>query len=244
MQLYPAIDIRDGRCVRLYQGDYDRETVYAEDPAAQASAFADEGAPWIHCVDLDAARSGEQQNVAAIEAIASTVDVPLQVGGGVRTADAAQRLWQAGVTRVVIGTAAIERPELVRRLAPEGQVAVGLDAWGSDVAVAGWEQRTGRDLLETVRSFADAGVTAFVVTEIGRDGTMAGPDLAGLQRVLATTEVPVVASGGVGSLDDLRQLAALESDGRTLAGAIAGRAIYERAFTVAEAVAAIAAGGT
>ena len=242
MQLYPAIDIRDGRCVRLYQGDYDRETVYGEDPAGQAAAFAAEGAPWIHCVDLDAARSGEQTNLSSIEAIGSAVDVPLQVGGGVRTVDAARRLWDAGVTRVVIGTAAIERPELVRELAPLGQVAVGLDAWGSDVAVAGWEQRTGRDLLDTVRSFADAGVAAFVVTEIGRDGTMAGPDLAGLQRVLGTTEVAVIASGGVGSLGDLRQLAGLEADGRRLAGAIAGRAIYERAFTVADAVAALREG--
>lgn len=243
MDLYPAIDIRDGRCVRLYQGDYDRETVYGEDPVAQAAGFAGEGAHWIHCVDLDAARSGDQQNLSVIEAISDAVDVPLQVGGGVRSAAAAERLWAAGVTRVVIGTAAIEQPDLVRELAPRGQVAVGLDAWGSDVAVSGWEQRTGRDLLNTVRSFADAGVAAFVVTEIGRDGTMAGPDLAGLQRVLATTEVPVIASGGVGSLDDLRHLASLESGGRRLAGVIAGRAIYEQAFTVAAAVAVLAERG-
>lgn len=239
MKLYPAIDIRDGNCVRLYQGDYDRETVYGDNPADQAQAFAAEGAAWIHCVDLDAARSGDQQNLTSIAAIAERVNVPLQVGGGVRTVDAAHRLWDAGVTRVVIGTAAIQNPELVRELAPKGQVAVGLDAWGTDIAVAGWEERTGRDLFETVASFGDAGVAAFVVTEIGRDGTMEGPDTDGLQRVLATTEVPVIASGGVGNLDHVRSLMALDADGRTLDGVIAGRAIYEHAFTVAQAVAVL-----
>lgn len=236
MKLYPAIDIRDGNCVRLYQGDYDRETVYGTDPAAQAMVFAAEGSAWIHCVDLDAARTGTQTNLAAIAAIADRVDIPLQVGGGVRTAEAAQRLWDAGVTRVVIGTAAIEHPDLVRDLAPKGAVAVGLDAWGNDIAVAGWEQRTGRDLLDTVRSFADAGVAAFVVTEIERDGTMQGPDVDGLRRVLETTAVPVVASGGVGSLDHLRSLAGLRAGDRMLDGVIAGRAIYENAFTVRDAV--------
>ena len=242
MKLYPAIDIRNGNCVRLYQGDYDRETVYGDDPADQAAAFVGEGAPWIHCVDLDAARSGDQENLASIAAIAARIDVPLQVGGGVRTVEAAQRLWDAGVTRVVIGTAAIEQPELVRALVPQGQVAVGLDAWGTDIAVAGWEQRTGKDLFETVASFADAGVAAFVVTEIGRDGTMEGPDVDGLTRVLQTTEVPVIASGGVGNLDHLRTLAAIEHGGRGFEGAIVGRAIYEQAFTVAEAVTAIEGG--
>ena len=229
--------------MRLYQGDYDRETVYGDDPAAQASGFVAEGAEWIHCVDLDAARSGEQTNLASIAAITAAVDVPVQVGGGVRNVEAAQRLWDAGVTRVVIGTAAIENPDLVRELAPVGPVAVGLDAWGTDVAVAGWEQRTGRDLFETVASFADSGAAAFVVTEIGRDGTMEGPDLDGLARVLASTEVPLVASGGVGSLDDLRALAGLRAEDRRLSGAIVGRAIYEQAFTVRQAVNVIAEAG-
>lgn len=244
MKLYPAIDIRDGNCVRLYQGDYDRETVYGDNPADQAAAFAHEGAAWIHCVDLDAACSGDQKNLASIAAIAERVDVPLQVGGGVRTVEAAKRLWDAGVTRVVIGTAAVQNPDLVRELAPQGQVAVGLDAWGTDIAVAGWEERTGKDLFETVASFADAGVAAFVVTEIARDGTMEGPDTEGLQKVLATTTVPVIASGGVGNLDHLRSLVGLQADGRTLEGVIAGRAIYEQAFTVAEAVAVLAEGKT
>lgn len=239
MQLFPAIDIRDGNCVRLYQGDYDQETVYGENPAEQAALFASEGAPWIHVVDLDAARSGEQSNLAAIAAIAERVDVPLQVGGGVRTVEAAQRLFDAGVTRVVIGTAAITNPELVHTLAAEHRVAVGLDAWGTDVAVAGWEERTGRDLFETVASFADVGVDAFVVTEIGRDGTMQGPDVAGLTKVLETTTVPVIASGGVGTLDHIRALHDVATNGRSLSGVIVGRAIYEGAFTAAQAVAAL-----
>lgn len=239
MKLYPAIDIRDGNCVRLYQGDYDRETVYGDNPADQAAAFVAEGAAWIHVVDLDAARSGDQQNLASIAAIADKVKVPLQVGGGVRTVEAAKRLWDAGVTRVVIGTAAIENPDLVRELAPQGQVAVGLDAWGTDIAVAGWEERTGKDLFETVASFGDAGVAAFVVTEIGRDGTMEGPDTEGLGKVLATTHVPVIASGGVGNLEHLRSLTTLTNEGRTLEGAIVGRAIYEQAFTVSQAVQAL-----
>lgn len=242
MKLYPAIDIRGGNCVRLYQGDYDRETVYGDNPADQAAAFAEEGAAWIHCVDLDAARSGDQQNLASIAAIAERVDVPLQVGGGVRTVEAAKRLWDAGVTRVVIGTAAVQNPELVRELAPQGQIAVGLDAWGTDIAVAGWEERTGQDLFETVASFADARVAAFVVTEIARDGTMEGPDLDGLSKVLATTVVPVIASGGVGTLEHLRLLAGLQAEGRRLEGVIAGRAIYEQAFTVSQAVAALQEG--
>lgn len=235
MKLFPAIDIRAGNCVRLYQGDYERETVYGTDPAEQAALFADEGADWIHVVDLDAARSGNQQNLASIASIAERVDVPIQVGGGVRSVEAAGRLYDAGVTRVVIGTAAITDPELVRTLAPKHPVAVGLDAWGADIAVAGWEKRTGLDLLDAVVSFTDAGIDAFIVTEIGRDGTMKGPDSDGLARVLATTSVPVIASGGVGSLDDLVTLRDLDIAGRTLAGAIVGRAVYEGAFSVAEA---------
>lgn len=241
MKLYPAIDIRGGNCVRLYQGDYDRETVYGTDPAAQAARFADEGAAWIHVVDLDAARSGESANLTSIAAIADRVEVPLQVGGGVRSVAAAKRLYDAGVTRVVIGTAAIENPDLVRTLAASHQVAVGLDAWGTDVAVAGWEQRTGRDLFDTVKSFADSGVAAFVVTEIGRDGTMEGPDTDGLRQVLATTMVPVIASGGVGTIEHLAELAAVTVEERRLEGVIVGRAIYEAAFSVAEGVARLAA---
>ncbi|HEY5153158.1 MAG TPA: 1-(5-phosphoribosyl)-5-[(5-phosphoribosylamino)methylideneamino]imidazole-4-carboxamide isomerase [Acidimicrobiales bacterium] len=240
MDLYPAIDLRGGRCVRLYQGDYGRETVYGDDPVAQALAFAEAGAPWIHVVDLDAARTGDPVNRPVVAAIAAAVSVPVQTGGGVRDEAAAEALAEAGVARVVLGTAALEDPDLVRRLAPRIPVAVGLDARGRDVAVRGWEQGSGRDLLEVARSFADAGVAALVVTEIGRDGTLEGPDLAGLAVVLAETSIEVIASGGVGTLDDLRALQALEAGGRRLSGAIVGRALYEGAFTLVEALAATA----
>ncbi|MCU0268019.1 MAG: 1-(5-phosphoribosyl)-5-[(5-phosphoribosylamino)methylideneamino]imidazole-4-carboxamide isomerase [Acidimicrobiales bacterium] len=241
MELFPAIDLRDGRCVRLYQGDYERETVYGDDPVAQARAFAGDGAGWLHVVDLDAARTGEPTNRPVVAAIAAAVDVPVQTGGGVRTEEAAEALAEAGVARVVLGTAALEDPALVRRLASRLPVAVGLDARGRDVAVRGWEQGSGRDLLDLARDYTDAGVAALIVTEIGRDGTLAGPDLDGLAAVLAATPVEVVASGGVGTLDDLRALAALEVGGRCLAGAIVGRALYDGRFTLVEALEAVAA---
>jgi len=242
IDLYPAIDLLGGQCVRLYQGDYDRETVYSNDPVAQAQRFEAEGAAWIHVVDLDAARTGEPVNRDVVAAIAQGVSVPVQSGGGVRDDAAAEALFDAGVTRVVVGTAALEDPEFVRRLAARHPVAVGLDARGRDVAVRGWLEGSGQDLLELAAAFADAGVAALVVTEISRDGTLEGPDVAGLSDVLAATSIPVIASGGVGTLEDLTTLAALESGGRTLSGVIAGRAIYERAFTVAEGVAACGGG--
>lgn len=239
MELYPAIDIRNGRCVRLYQGDYARETVYREDPVAQAAAFAAEGAGWIHVVDLDAARSGTPVNREVVARLVAAVDVRVQCGGGVRDERGAEALFDAGVARVVLGTAAVEQPELVARLAARHPVAVGLDARGGAVAVRGWEATSGHRVVELARRFADAGVDALVVTEIGRDGTLEGPDLDGLGEVLAATPVDVIASGGVGSLADLRALDALEVDGRRLAGVIVGRALYEERFTLGEAFEAL-----
>ena len=238
MLLYPAIDLRGGRCVRLYQGDYGRETVYGDDPVAQARSFAAAGAPWIHVVDLDAARTGDPRNRDLVAAIAAAVDVPVQTGGGVRDDAAADALLASGVRRVVVGTAALDDPGWVRRLAGRypGQVAVGLDARGRDVAVRGWVEGSGHDLVDVARRFDDAGVAALVVTEIGRDGTLEGPALDQLSDVLAATTLDVVASGGVGSLDHLRALAALDVDGRRLAGAIVGRALYEGAFLLSDAV--------
>jgi phosphoribosylformimino-5-aminoimidazole carboxamide ribotide isomerase len=229
--------------VRLLRGDFTAETVYDADPVGVARDFAAQGARWIHVVDLDAARTGTAANLRAIEAICAAVDCPVQSGGGVRSVEAAGALLAAGVARVVVGTAAVERPELVAeltRLHP-GRVAVGLDARGRDVAVRGWIEGSGQDLVGLVHGFADAGVSAFVVTEIGRDGTLEGPDLAQLAAVLDATAVPVIASGGVGTLDDVRALGGLVAAGRTLAGAIVGRALYERRFTVAEGVAVCAA---
>ncbi len=239
-QVFPAIDLRGGRCVRLYQGDYGQETVYGEDPVAQAQAFVAAGAQVLHVVDLDAARSGEPVNRPVIAAICAAVPVPVQVGGGVRDRAAADALHDAGVARVVIGTAALERPELVGELAAAGRaVVVGLDARGDEVATHGWTERTGRTVSEVARQFADLGVAALVVTEIGRDGTLEGPDTAGLAAVLAATDIPVVASGGVGTLDHITSLARLTAGGRTLAGVITGKALYENRFGLAEAIAAV-----
>lgn len=244
MDLYPAIDLRDGHCVRLYQGDYGRETVYGADPVAQAQAFEAAGATWIHVVDLDAARSGVPVNRDVVAAIAAGVSVPVQTGGGIRDDAAAESLFDAGVARVVVGTAALEDPAFVRRLAARHPVTVGLDARGRDVAVRGWLEGSGADLLDLAKAFEDAGVAALVVTEISRDGTLDGPDLIGLAEVLEATSIPVIASGGVGTLDDLRALAGLESAGRKLSGAIVGRAIYEGQFSVPEAVAVCATSAT
>jgi phosphoribosylformimino-5-aminoimidazole carboxamide ribotide isomerase len=237
VELFPAIDLRAGRCVRLRQGDFAAETVYDDDPVAVARAFALAGARWIHVVDLDAARTGEPANLAVIERIASAVDCLVQCGGGVRSEAAADALILAGAARVVVGTAAVEQPELVDALCarhPE-RVMVGLDARGREVAVRGWVEGSGADLVEAAARFEASGVAALVVTEIGRDGTMEGPDLEQLRAVLEVTATPVIASGGVGTLSDLAALADLRVGDRSLAGVIAGRAIYEGRFTVAEA---------
>jgi len=244
MDLYPAIDLRGGRCVRLMQGDYDRETHYGDDPVAQAVAFAAAGAPWIHVVDLDAARSGEATNREVIARICAAVAVPVQSGGGVRSVDAAKRLADAGVSRVVIGTAALEQPELVSAVAARQSVAVGLDARGHDLAGHGWEVPSGQNLLDVARRFGQDGVSAFVVTEISLDGTLQGPALEQLASVLEVTDADVIASGGVGTIDDLRALAVLDVGGRTLSGAIMGRALYEGAFTLSDALVAVRGAGS
>lgn len=242
MDLFPAIDIRGGRCVRLLRGDYDAETVYGDDPVAQALAFERAGAPWIHVVDLDAARTGDPVNREVVAAVAATVSVPVQTGGGVRSVHAAEALYGAGVERVVIGTAALTDPDLVISLAASNRVAVGLDARSGEVATDGWMEGSGRTVLEVAEEFADAGVDAFVVTDIAVDGTLEGPDLAGLGAMLAATEVDVIASGGVGSLDDLVALDALRGGRRALAGAIVGKAIYEGRIDVRAAVDALVGG--
>jgi phosphoribosylformimino-5-aminoimidazole carboxamide ribotide isomerase len=241
MDLYPAIDILGGRCVRLQQGDYERETVYDEDPIAVAHRFEDAGARWIHVVDLDAARTGDAANLVVIEAICATVGCNVQTSGGVRTVAAAGERLGAGAARVVVGTSAIEHPEVVDELCAmhPGRVAVGLDARGREIAVRGWTEGTGVDLLDTAARFAGSGVSAIVVTEIGRDGMLQGPDIDGLTAVLGVVgATPLIASGGVSGLADIEALCDLEVGGRRLAGVIAGRAIYEGRLDVGEAIAA------
>ena len=244
VKLFCAIDLRGGRCVRLRQGDYGAETVYDDDPVARAVEMADRGAGWIHVVDLDGARSGRPDNASIVAGIAAAVDVSVQAGGGVRTAETAEAWFAAGVERVVLGTAVLRDPDLVRDLARSRRIAVGLDARSGEVATDGWLKGSGQSVLDVARSFAADGVDAFVVTDISRDGTLEGPDLEGLASMLDAVSTDVIASGGVGRLDDLRALANLEGDGgRRLSGAIVGTALYERRFTVAEAVAALAISG-
>jgi phosphoribosylformimino-5-aminoimidazole carboxamide ribotide isomerase len=241
MDLYPAIDLRGGRCVRLLQGDFGRETVYGDDPVAVAQGFASAGAPWIHVVDLDAARR-EGDNRSVIAALAAAVaPVPVQVGGGVR--DGA--LLDAGVARVVVGSLAVSDPSAVASLAAHypGRVAVGLDHREGRVQVRGWEQEGGISIGSVIDGLQSvSGLAAFVVTDISRDGMLTGPDTAGLAAVLARTPVPVIASGGVGSLDDLLALAALTGGvgGRRLAGAIVGKALYEGRFSLVSALKGVA----
>jgi phosphoribosylformimino-5-aminoimidazole carboxamide ribotide isomerase len=242
MDLYPAIDLRAGRCVRLVEGDFAQETVYGDDPVAVARSFAAAGARWVHVVDLDAARSGQPVNrpvVAAIcEALAPS-GTRVQTGGGVRSVDAAEALIDAGVARVVIGTAAVEDPALVASAASRwpGQVAVGLDHRGGEVRLRGWTEGAGRHVTDLVPEMVVAGAAVVIVTDISRDGRLAGPDVEGLSALVASTGAPIIASGGVSSIADLRALQAVPG----LVGVIAGKAIYEGRIDVAGALAVLSA---
>lgn len=236
--LYPAIDLRGGRCVRLHQGDYGRETVYGDDPVAQALAFGDAGASWVHVVDLDAARSGDPVNRPVIASVATALaerGVRVQTGGGVRSVADASELARAGVARVVLGTAAVADPGLVDAVVEQARVAValGLDVRGREVAVKGWTEGSGV-LDEVLAGFEGRPYEALVATQIAVDGTGDGPDLD-LYRELLPTQPGLVASGGVGSLAHLGAVAAIG-----VPGVIVGRALYEGAFTVEEALAACA----
>jgi phosphoribosylformimino-5-aminoimidazole carboxamide ribotide isomerase len=235
--LYPAIDILNGKCVRLHQGDYTREKIYNDDPVAQAQKFASDGAQWIHVVDLDAARTGEPINREVVSRIASAVSIPIQTGGGVRSVESAMALLDCGVERIVIGTAAVENPDMIENLANRGfRIAVGLDGRNGFVATRGWQNRTDLKVAELAIKFENLGVEAVIVTEIERDGTLEGPDIDGLQEVLLTTTLEVIASGGVGSLDDLKTLVGFEANKKKLGGVIAGKALYEAKFSLVEAL--------
>jgi phosphoribosylformimino-5-aminoimidazole carboxamide ribotide isomerase len=248
MDLYPAIDIRDGGAVRLAQGDFDRQTGYG-DPVELARSFAAAGAPWLHVVDLDAARTGRPVNRPLVLALAAAVDVPVETGGGVRTEADVDELLGGGVARVVLGTALLDDPELARRCVRRhpGRVAIGLDYrldpdGRAEVAVRGWEEGSGRTVDELLAELSDVDLAAVIVTAIERDGMLSGPDLEGLAAVLRATPVPVIASGGVASVADIEALAGLTvgtgTGVRGLEGAITGRALVEGRLTVQEGVAA------
>lgn len=241
MLLYPAIDIRGGQAVRLLEGDYARETVYDADPAEAARRWAGEGAGFLHVVDLDAAKAGEPRNLDAVARIAAAVECPVQVGGGVRNAAAAEAVLEAGAARVVIGTAALRDPEFLDAAVAEhgDHVVVSVDARGGKVSLSGWTETTDRDVAAVVAELGERGVARFLCTEIGVDGTMEGPALDELRRIASATSAQVIASGGVGTLADLESLTTLTSQAPNLEGVVVGRALYEHRFTVTEAIAAL-----
>jgi len=235
MILYPAIDLKDGQCVRLLRGEMEAATVFNDDPAAQARAFQDAGCEWIHLVDLNGAFAGEPVNAAAVEAILGAVDVPAQLGGGIRDMATISTWIDKGLSRVILGTVAVENPDLVREAAREfpGKVAVGIDARNGRVATKGWAEETDVMVTDLAKSFEDAGVAAIIYTDINRDGAMQGPNVEATADLARAVSIPVIASGGVSSLDDLR---ALKDCGADLNGAISGRALYDGAIDLAEAL--------
>jgi phosphoribosylformimino-5-aminoimidazole carboxamide ribotide isomerase len=239
---FPAIDVKDGCCVRLRQGDMDTATVFNEDPADQARAFRGAGCRWLHVVDLDGAFAGHPVNVDAVEAILDAVDLPVQLGGGIRTPATAAGWLERGVRRVVFGTASLRRPDLVRSACGDfpGRIAVGIDARDGRVAVQGWSEQSDISALDLARRFEDAGVAAIVFTDIGRDGVLAGPNTDATVELARAVSIPVILSGGISSLADLAAVKAAAEG--IIAGVICGRAIYDGRIDVAQAVALLEGG--
>ncbi|MBO6777753.1 MAG: 1-(5-phosphoribosyl)-5-[(5-phosphoribosylamino)methylideneamino]imidazole-4-carboxamide isomerase [Marinibacterium sp.] len=237
MILYPAIDLKDGQAVRLLRGEMEKATVFNDDPAAQAAAFVDAGCEWLHLVDLNGAFAGEPVNAAAVEAILARCKLPAQLGGGIRDMATIERWLSKGLARVILGTVAVENPDLVREAAHAfpGQVAVGIDARGGKVATRGWAEETDLDATDLARSFEDAGVAAVIYTDINRDGAMQGPNIEATVALAQAVSIPVIASGGVASLQDLTAL----RDTRVIDGAISGRALYDGALDLQEALRAL-----
>ncbi|WP_444461622.1 1-(5-phosphoribosyl)-5-[(5-phosphoribosylamino)methylideneamino]imidazole-4-carboxamide isomerase [Rhodobacter capsulatus] len=239
MILYPAIDLKDGNCVRLLHGEMDKATVFGTDPAAQAAKFEAAGCAWVHLVDLNGAFAGEPVNGAAVEAILARITVPAQLGGGIRDMATIERWLSKGLARVILGTVAVENPDLVREAAKAfpGQVAVGIDARNGKVATKGWATETDVLVTDLAKSFEDAGVAAIIYTDILRDGAMTGPNIEATEALARAVAIPVIASGGVSSLPDLIAL----RDTGVIAGAISGRAIYDGALDLQAALAALKA---
>jgi phosphoribosylformimino-5-aminoimidazole carboxamide ribotide isomerase len=235
MILFPAIDLKDGACVRLKLGLMEDATVFNLDPGAQAKSFANAGAEWIHVVDLNGAFAGKPVNAAAVEAILKSVSVPVQLGGGIRDMATIEGWLERGIRRVILGTVALKNPALVKDACKRfpGRIAVGIDAKGGKVAVEGWAETSDLSVLDLAMKFEDAGVAAIIYTDIDRDGVLAGPNVAATAALADAIKTPVIASGGVSSLDDLRALKAHPK----LEGVISGRAIYDGRIDVAQAIA-------
>ncbi|MBA2469010.1 MAG: 1-(5-phosphoribosyl)-5-[(5-phosphoribosylamino)methylideneamino]imidazole-4-carboxamide isomerase [Chloroflexia bacterium] len=233
MIVYPAIDIRNGKAVRLVEGDFDRETIFDADPVDAALRWKEQGAEWIHIVDLDGARDGVRANQSTIERIRTSVSVRLQLGGGLRDMDALSAAHTLGIDRMVIGSAAVSHPELIPEAVAAfgGAIAVGLDARDGQVATRGWVEQTSIDAVEIAQRVADQGVEHIVFTDIGRDGRLEGPNLHALSDLIARNLTGIIASGGIGSLDDIERVARTGAS-----GVIIGAALYHRHFTLAEAL--------
>ena len=234
MILYPAIDLKDGKAVRLLRGDMDKATVFNDDPAAQAMEFVEAGCDWLHLVDLNGAFAGQPVNARAVEAILSQTKTPAQLGGGIRDMATIEMWLSKGLARVILGTVAVENPALVREAAQAfpGKVAVGIDAKNGKVATKGWAEETDVMVTDLAKSFEDAGVAAIIYTDIMRDGAMKGPNIDATEALARAVSIPVIASGGVSSLDDLK---ALKATG-VISGAISGRALYDGAIDLNEAL--------
>lgn len=244
MDIYAAIDLLDGKCVRLTQGDYSRDTIYSSNPVDQALALQQAGAPWLHIVDLDAAKTGEATNREIIYQISSKVDIPIQVGGGIRDQEVVSQLLGVGIARVVLGTAALLDPNFLSEMLDKyaDKIAVGIDYRPTNdsslgqVAIRGWQQSGNKNVIETLERISQQGARDVIVTNIAKDGMLQGPDLEGLQAVLEACDLDVIASGGVTTTQDVSRLAKLAVDGKTISGAIIGRALYEGQISVPEAV--------
>lgn len=238
MILYPAIDLKDGQCVRLLRGQMSAATVFGDDPAAQALKFQAAGCTWLHLVDLNGAFAGTPVNATAVEAILAAVTIPIQLGGGIRDLATIEMWLTRGLARVILGTVAVENPDLVRQAAKAfpGRIAVGIDARKGFVATKGWATETNVQATDLARSFQDAGVAALIYTDIDRDGAMGGPNIDATEALARAVTIPVIASGGVSSMADLL---ALRNTG-VIAGAISGRALYDGAIDLGEAIKALA----
>lgn len=238
--LFPAIDLKDGQCVRLKLGEMDDATVFNDDPAAQAREFEEQGFEWLHIVDLNGAFAGQPVNASAVEAIIAAINIPAQLGGGIRDLATIEMWLTKGVSRVILGTVAVRDPDLVREACRQfpGRIVVGIDAKGGKVAVEGWAETSELTVIDLARQFEDAGVAAIIYTDIDRDGVLKGLNLASTAQLSEATSIPVIASGGLASIEDIRAL--LKPDCAKIAGAISGRALYDGRLDPAEALALIA----